>query len=742
MLSKRKVYLLGLVFAFVSACFFVFKITSANAACNGTFTCSRTYTECTPAGCNDDDDISSNDCTECHPVTLESDFNCSTVGEGECSTYIPLNPCSQPGWRITETCNYTPSGGGGTNPSPTPTTDPGGGGGGACVSDYCAGAAECAAAGGTAGAAGPRPSGGSCSSGTVMCCVPEGPPVEGCNCCGDPDWAQTYAGGVCDPGNTAEFEAGYYAGADSQCILCGMCVPSCSAPLCGQSDSCGSVCANTDNGAPNVPVITTPSANGVFLQMNAQGNVTVNWTSGGAKTEYYDIDIRPTRVAADSPQNISSTNTNSYTIPVTSRYYNIRVRSKNTSCGIDNSAWSAFRWFQVLAPVTGRVRHDPNNAAAISGGVCVGGNVQPPAEIGNTAVSGRVGTYTADATFGANYNYTMYMPYSTTGQVGATLTMDGENMTCTCPAGCNYASGINSPQTLVNFYVRFNTSNPWWQVANGPVAVYGTTGTVIQSMIPSLCTTPDCKPYLIVNESGTTTEGYAMTGGGLIDLSTNAGRQRGNINENGQNWFARLSSIPDRQDYSYFYKLAKLPANPTSDFGASAQNAALPSGAVVNTGAEAYYHNGNLTIGQNWNVGSTRKVAIIVNGNVTINNQILVQDGGFLMIVASGNITVSADLGRVPAGTAGIVEGVYVADGQFRLPSRGQAAGGDLKFIGEGTFVAWNGFVLSRDYNDGGAGATTNNTRPTEYFRYRPNLVEAAPDWIKQPRYNWREVNP
>lgn len=39
-----------------------------------------------------------------------------------------------------------------------------------CASDYCAGVSQCQAQGGTPGGNGPRPSGGNCSSGLVMCC--------------------------------------------------------------------------------------------------------------------------------------------------------------------------------------------------------------------------------------------------------------------------------------------------------------------------------------------------------------------------------------------------------------------------------------------------------------------------------------------------------------------------------------------------------------------------------------------
>ncbi len=76
------------------------------------------------------------------------------------------------------------------------------------------------------------------------------------------------------------------------------------------------------------------------------------------------------------------------------------------------------------------------------------------------------------------------------------------------------------------------------------------------------------------------------------------------------------------------------------------------------------------------------------------------------------------------------------------MPSRGPTAGGDGKFVGEGTFVGWNGIVLERDYDDYAGRKVENNYTPTESFRYRPDFLLNAPEEIKVPRYIWREVAP
>lgn len=287
------------------------------------------------------------------------------------------------------------------------------------------------------------------------------------------------------------------------------------------------------------------------------------------------------------------------------------------------------------------------------------------------------------------------------------------------------------------------TADPWWQVAGGPVKALGLSGTVLRSLIPSTCLAPGCQPYLIRNLNGDDTDGYILTGGGNIDVMSDVGTQDDSIDQNGHNWLAAFNDVPDPEDYQYFYTLLDLPSNPVSDFDASANNAAKPTGDFDNDGAKAYFHNGDLTIGQEWNVDADEQIIVMVAGNVAVNQEIHVAQGGFLMIVAQGNITFDEELGQAdPASTTPVVEGVFVADGQILLPSRGAAAGGDLKFVGQGTFVGWSGFSLQRDYADNGSHNVYNNTNPVEFFQYRPDFLLYAPESLLRSRYSWREINP
>ena len=82
-----------------------------------------------------------------------------------------------------------------------------------------------------------------------------------------------------------------------------------------------------------------------------------------------------------------------------------------------------------------------------------------------------------------------------------------------------------------------------------------------------------------------------------------------------------------------------------------------------------------------------------------------------------------------------VVSGVFIANNQLIV--QGGLAGGDLPFLGEGTFVGWQGVVLSRQYNV----KTLNDTNPTDFFRFRPDFVINVPARMTRPLYQWQETN-
>ncbi len=236
--------------------------------------------------------------------------NCTNAGGSAC---IPENFCGSQQLDVRNAAGEAGSGSGGIAlaiaMNGNGQCSGGGGGGGACVSDYCAGPDQCFSQGGTTGAQGTRPSGGNCTTNTVMCCIGGGgggggggpaptpaPKVCGETCSADTDCYPTGANGstvrcvsgVCQ--NTACIGKTTY-GRNCDCSSLNACGQGCSASvgLCQTGSICryvnGPSC--TDNTNPNNPtstycVPTTLTSAGGWNTLNCvardQGNsyVTLN----------------------------------------------------------------------------------------------------------------------------------------------------------------------------------------------------------------------------------------------------------------------------------------------------------------------------------------------------------------------------------------------------------------------------------------------------------------------------------
>lgn len=281
-----------------------------------------------------------------------------------------------------------------------------------------------------------------------------------------------------------------------------------------------------------------------------------------------------------------------------------------------------------------------------------------------------------------------------------------------------------------------SSSLAWWQSKAGSVYAGVSSGTALLStIIDSFCVAPTCSAQLVAPDSTSQaySEGLALTGGGTL-----SGFNKVNTSNS-----ASIGTAASRyfETYSFFYRKTNLGANPVDDFAGSATDAQKPA-----TGKEAYFHDGDLTIQDQWDITSGQSFVVFVDGNLTLSDTsnvgelIKVAEGGFLAFIVSGNITIANDVGNTTlTNTTGNVEGVYIADGTITVASKGAAAGGDERFIGEGTFVGWSGVELDRDYSDGGARAAENNTKPVEQFVYRPDLVKNAPEVMKHPHSIWQE---
>lgn len=478
--------------------------------------------------------------------------------------------------------------------------------------------------------------------------------------------------------------------------------------------------------------------------MNASTlRITIDWNNT-SKADYYQIQVYPVGSDCTDPDAYCQNTTGSAFSFVPNQVdYQVRVRAVNNSCGSEVSSWTAFSTFSVHAPVTGTLYLDESNTAALGGGVCQTGAVLATTQAGASSVSIEQNgqDYTAGSVQ-ANGTYQATAPYWDPGNNFLQLNIGDSGLyTCTCPAGCVY-SGISTPQSGVNFYL-IEARDPWFQVSGGPISAYNQSGTAIRNYIPNLCTLPTCNPYLITRSDGENTSGYILTGGGSVDLSQEDGDQTGVVDEDGRNRIGTVDPKVAQERYEYFVRLYDFPENPDDDFETTAAAAQKPVSSPVNAGVEAYYRNGDLTIEDEWDIGTGEEYVVFVNGDLNVNAETHVAIGGFLAFIVTGDVIVSPDVEHtVLTETTPLVEGVFIANGQIQLPSRGAANGGDGRFVGEGSFVGWSGIVLERDFDDNGGRKVENNDKPVEIFRYRPDFVLNAPEEMRVPRYIWREVAP
>lgn len=282
----------------------------------------------------------------------------------------------------------------------------------------------------------------------------------------------------------------------------------------------------------------------------------------------------------------------------------------------------------------------------------------------------------------------------------------------------------------------------WWQVRGGLVGANSDSGVAIKSKVPvQTCAPPGCDPSLMAADwSGISDSvGYVLTLGGA--LKVNGGVTSGPTNifsiGTGQSRFYEY--------YEFFYRLADFGLTPSDDFFSDYFNAAKPTYVSNKT---AYYRHGDLTIGQPWSVQSGENYLIFVNGDLFLtdgngsSDQLLdVEPGGFLGFVVKNNLYVEESLGNNDLNdVTANVEGVFIINGSINILSRGLENGGDDRFVGEGTFVGWQGVNLNRDFDDGLGRAEENQDKPTELFVYRPDFMVNLPDLLRKSPQIWQQV--
>ncbi len=498
---------------------------------------------------------------------------------------------------------------------------------------------------------------------------------------------------------------------------------------------------------------------------NTEKSIVLSWTAPSSVVHNYEIEVYPagtdcTNGNAHCQRVVRSTKYR--LIPAAGvAQYSWRVRAVNDFCsdksGWMYGAWSALQTFNVVLPtttITSTVTDDPS----LTGGSAPT-TVGTPGNFYCTSASTGGTTYIAGGSISAS-NSSTNQTYSgsiagngdysipgvvetTNNDLCVTFTPADSSVTCTCPIGCQYCGkdAPPDPQQL-KFYVS-PVGGAWYQVQGGDVAAFGT-GTSVINRIPEFCVAPTCSPYLTTPYTpgdNTTAGSLTISSGATIDLSGTSGNQSSGSAPPGAEHVIPSSSQVCKENYAYFYRQYSLGLTPTDDFSSNSSNATKPSSAPSG-GKNAYYHNGDLTVGTDWTLSGSESIVVFINGNLTINANITMPSGTFVAFIASGNITVGSGVGTdtFSATTNGQVQGVYIADGTFSVASVG-SGGTEKKFIGEGVFAACNGISLPRNFSNGGNGLQ-NNSYPSNLFIARPDIITNTPEKMKSVPTSWREVAP
>lgn len=600
------------------------------------------------------------------------------------------------------------------------------------------------------------------SSNPACACAPPPDPCAGntnCGQCGNP--------ACCSP-NCSGYQCGQANGCGGNCGA-GDALTGCS-PACGQTSVCGNACGNASAGTPG-PITVISPPNGGTVQPTG-GQVTIDWANATLATRY-DFHLYPSDNPVCSDPRAYCTDVASggglvnstYTFTPQANQYDFTIRAVNQNCNSQNGGapWYG-NWvapdnnFDITANITGRVFNDPSSQAAVVGSLCTLGG----SPTGTQAGTGSNVVVTDDSGTRPGVNVAANGTYTATALFNGAATVDfnpgDPNYVCSCPTGCTYG-GILSPTANVNFYVT-QVGNHWFQVLGGDINA-SDVSSAIADPISTLCTTPSCQPYLLLPTTGGTNAQVGAlltptTAGVNVDVSSQAGFQQTPVGPTGASRSVKTnSSLACRENYNYFFRLYSMgvvgtPQAPKEDFVAPANNPAdaqKPSVPSLNASG-AYYHEGDMTISSTWTLSGSESFVIFVNGDLTFNNsaQVIMPSGTFISFIVSGNIIVDPTVGSTdPASTTGTLQGVYIANGTLTVQTQGATPANDeKKFIGEGTFAACGDIALLRDFRNSvnSIYGVNNNRYPASLFVFRPDVMTSAPEKMKRPLMNWREVAP
>ena len=542
----------------------------------------------------------------------------------------------------------------------------------------------------------------------------------------------------------------------------------CSGAACGQITNCSGACPSTDDGIPGVPACGAPAAP-TAQELHAMPT-TINWTSGGALTDYYEYSVNglPT---VNAGLNLSASG-----ITVAPGANNFRARAVNNSCGTDTSAWSNYcnfcyetgpvisSWTPALCGPQTRTCTE-NCTTAMSNTYtndCAGVPLTQCTECPTTGAWSACDPVTHQRTRTVDY-LCQVDQVETEDCIG---TIDGYLFDASDLGGCPGDIGINPIYDALAITNQTFTINPLgglWPVVPNPTTnadgyyvanpyVPGTYNFDFSNMINNGVVSGvrfECHgPGVVLNTVGQTERrdfgfwrlyngwwqaegGSVYAEGGVtsnIPASISTADQRLILADaNGRTGVlsygagsVNLGTSPDVRVSDDLWQIQSLYDGLRYDYDFyDTRMDVFPSttwdGGVITyndggRGFQIFRRTGGVTLNYAGPTG-TQRVILLVDGNVTVNTDVTVPDGAFLGVIASGTINFAHNVTNA--------QGWFVAE---NITVSSNAPTTDVQFLGEGSFVGWTGIALNRSLGDG------NNLQPPEKFTYRPDMVLNMPE--------------
>lgn len=260
----------------------------------------------------------------------------------------------------------------------------------------------------------------------------------------------------------------------------------------------------------------------------------------------------------------------------------------------------------------------------------------------------------------------------------------------------------------------------WWQVRDADV----TSGGRIGSPIPSGCG-GTCSPYFGLEGAG----GYP----GVVVHNSSVDWGNGEVaRDPSERWVAKSRVILESVSGSYFFD--RIPDTGAAEIAGPV----IPKDYFGRSGLQdknGYYwikhtQTGSVEI-KSQDIGA-RKVVVLIDKSsiVKISGPILVDEnngGFFMLVVKDGSIVVDDNLGDLNP----TLEGIYFADHKFRSAENTS----NKQLTVRGVVVGKAGIELNRDLGD-----TENETRPSEYFIFGPDLILNFPPAFASEVIDYREI--